>query len=305
MIQGEAPPALAGTRREVTLEHIGRLSWYQDAPRVGPASRRPLVLLHSINAAGSAYEVKPLYDHYRQARPVYALDFPGFGLSERSRRRYDPRLMTDAIHALLAQIDREHPGLAVDAIAVSLATEFLARAATERPQAFRSLGLVSPTGFNRLPLREGAPGSTLALPRLHALFGAPALGRRLFALLTRRGVIRYFLRRTWGSAQIDEGLLDYDVAITRPAGAEHAPLQFLTGFLFSGDSGTLYRSLKLPVWAVHGVRGDFVDYKGLALLRDARNWTVQVLPTGALPHFEVLPRFVARYDAWSASLGEP
>ena len=39
---------------------------------------RPLLLLHSINASASAYEVKPLFEHYRQQRPVYAPDLPGF-----------------------------------------------------------------------------------------------------------------------------------------------------------------------------------------------------------------------------------
>ena len=62
--------------------------------------RRPLLLLHSINAAASAYEMKPLFEHYSRERPVYALDFPGYGLSDRSARDYTPRLMTDAIHAL-------------------------------------------------------------------------------------------------------------------------------------------------------------------------------------------------------------
>jgi len=263
------------------------------------------VLVHSINAAGSAYEVKPLYDHYRRTRPVYALDLPGFGLSDRSRRPYTPRLMTDAILTLVADVRRQHGGARVDAMALSLATEFLARAAVEVPTAFHTLGLVSPTGFNRLPLRQGPAGSDLGLPRLHAVMARPSIGRWLFKNLTRRPVIAYFLRRTWGSRNIDIGLLDYDYLVTRPEGAEHAPLRFLTGFLFSGDSGTLYRSLTQPVWVVHGTRGDFVNYKGLREFSGNPQWTVEVLPTGALPHFEMLPEFLDRYEAWCLRVGAP
>ena len=35
--------------------------------------------MHSVNASASAFEVAPLYDHYRQTRPTYAVDLPGFG----------------------------------------------------------------------------------------------------------------------------------------------------------------------------------------------------------------------------------
>jgi pimeloyl-ACP methyl ester carboxylesterase len=258
----------------------------------------PLVLIHSINAAASAYEVKPLYDHYRKLRPVYALDLPGFGFSARSDRHYTPRLMTDAIHALLGEIGRERGPAPVDALALSLSSEFLARAAAELPAQFRTLALVSPTGFNQDTLRAGPQGSTLGRGRVPMLLKWLGLRRRVFNLLTRRTVIRYFLRRTWGSQQFDHGLLDYDHATTRPEGAEFAPLQFIGGLLFSGDSGSVYRALTQPVWAIHGVRGDFTDYRSLYLMSERANWTVDIFPTGALPHFELPLEFVQRYDAW-------
>jgi pimeloyl-ACP methyl ester carboxylesterase len=288
---------MTGQRRELSAATCGRLSWYQDAP--AHTAQPPLLLIHSVNAAASAYEVKPLYEHFRDLRPVYAPDLPGFGLSERGPRGYSPRLMTDAIHALLAEIQVQHGDGPVDAIALSLSAEFLARAANEAPQALRSLALVSPTGFERIPLRHGPPGSTLGKPWLDRLFGGPTRRRTLFRLLTRRRVIRYFLRRTWGSRDIDEGLLHYDVLMARAPGAEHAPLRFLGGHLFSRDSGNLYRDLTQPVWVVHGTRGDFVTYEGLSLFKDNPSWSIEVLPTGALPHFEALPDFLQRYQAWS------
>lgn len=295
-------PALSGERREIDDTRAGRLSWYQAGPATSGVSGTPLMLVHSVNAAASAYEVKPLYDHYGRERPVYALDLPGFGFSERSDRPYDPRLMTDAIHALLAEIRRERGSAPVDAVALSLSSEFLARAAVEAPAAFRSLALVSPTGFNRSALRTGPEGSHLGRPTPLAVLRLLDARRRVFELLTRRGTIRYFLRKTWGAHRIDESLFEYDCLTTRPEGAEHAPLRFVAGFLFSGDSGTLYRSLVQPVWAAHGVRGDFVKYPSLHLMNDRPNWTIKVLPTGALPHFEAPGEFFRYYDAWSRGL---
>lgn len=297
-MSAEPPAALDGACQELSTAEVGHLSWYYDAPPGQHSPARPLLLVHSINAAGSAYEMKPLYDHYRRQRPVYALDLPGFGRSERSQRDYSPQLMAQAILALCQRIGEQHAAVALDAIALSLSCEYLARAAVAAPQRFHTLGLISPTGFNRRTLREGPTGSTLGLPWLYALLGQRRIGRRIFGLLTRRAIIAYFLRRTWGARSIDVGLLDYDYAITRGPGAHIAPLRFLSGFLFSGDSGTLYRALTQPVWVVHGVRGDFVDYRGLDVLRGQPNWTIEVLPTGALPQFEQLDELVRRFEAW-------
>ena len=61
-----------------------------------------------------------------------AVDLPGFGDSLRSDRVYNPRLMTDALHTVAAQI-RQRCGTAapLDALALSLSCEFLARAASD------------------------------------------------------------------------------------------------------------------------------------------------------------------------------
>jgi pimeloyl-ACP methyl ester carboxylesterase len=122
---------VSGERRD-PVSGAGRLSYYvAGPPRNGPSI--PLLLLHSINAAGSAYEVKPLFERYQLRRTVYALDLPGFGFSDRSARRYRPRLMTDAIHAMVEEIRLVHGPVMIDALAVSLSSEFLARAAFENP----------------------------------------------------------------------------------------------------------------------------------------------------------------------------
>ena len=46
----------------------------------------------------------------------------------------------------------------------------------------------------------------------------------------------------------------------------------------------------------HGVRGDFTDYRGRSIVAHKPNWHFDVFQTGALPHFEVLDEFTARYD---------
>jgi pimeloyl-ACP methyl ester carboxylesterase len=284
------PAALPGDRCQVE-SFAGLLSYYRSGLANNSA---PLLLIHSINAAGSAYEVLPLYEHYRADRPVYAIDLPGFGFSERRERRYTPRLMTDAIHVATAEIAREHGDLPIDAIAVSLGAEFLARAAAENPNAFRSVGLISPTGFDRSTPNEAPVASTRAKPLLHAILALS--GRPFFDLLTSKTSIRYFLNKTWGSKQIDDGLLEYDYLTTHQPGAHFAPYAFVSGFLFSEDIQIVYRSLKLPVWMVHGIRGDFVDYSKASAFSRRANWTVRSFQTGALPHFEIPDQVTRSYD---------
>ncbi len=281
MNKPELPPAVSGERFEFESP-AGRLSAYVDG--TGP----PMLLIHSINASGSAAEMRPLHDHYRRGRTVVSMDLPGFGFSERSDRSYTPRLMTDAVHAITEQIRARLGASPIDALALSLSCEYLARAAVERPGRYRSLALVSPTGFRGLRPWRGAPGSTRGLPWLYRTLRGPGgvWGGAVFRALTRPGVIRYFLRRTWGSTQIDEELWAYDLLTTQVPGAEHAPLHFLSATLFSADIHDIYEKLDMPVWMSHGVRGDFTDYRARVIVEARPNWRFTVFPTGALPYFE-------------------
>jgi pimeloyl-ACP methyl ester carboxylesterase len=300
------PPALPGDRRDIDSA-AGRLSYYTAAPAgttapVADAGLPPLLLVHSVNAAASGYEVRPLYEAARAKRTVYALDLPGFGFSERSAREYTPRLMTDAVHAMVGEIRRIHGEGPIDAIALSLGAEFLARAAVEAPQAFRSIALVSPTGLDSRGPYDGPPGSTRGNAALYGAFSFPVWGRAVFDLLNTRRGARYFLEKAWGSKSIDEGLRDYDYLTAHQPGAEHAPFYFIGGFLFSRDITRVYQQLRLPVLVIHGVRGDFVDYAQLGTMAKRPNWTVRVFPTGAFPHFEVPAEVDRAYESFVAGL---
>lgn len=290
----ELPPAVSGTLFQ-TEGRAGRVACYE------AGSGSPLLLVHSVNAAASAAEVRPLHEHYRRSRTVYSVDLPGFGASERSDRRYSPRLMTDALVQMLDAVAARGHDAPVDALAVSTGCEFLARAASEYPSRFRSLALVSPTGLRGDVPRRGPAGATRALPWLYRVLRGPGWGAALYRGLTRPAVIRYFLRRAWGSRDIDEGLLAYDTLTARLPGSEFAPLYFLSGGLFSADILSVYESLAQPVWLSHGVRGDFTDYRGRRWLERRPNWRFSVYPTGALPYFELPDRFMADYDAFIES----
>lgn len=287
-------PAVAGERFQVdglTCHTAGRGA--------------PLLLVHTVNAAASAAEVRPLFDHWRASRTVFAPDLPGFGLSPRTDRDYTPRLMTDALHAVVAQIRKRCGPVPVDAVGVSLGCEFLARAAAEKAAHFGRLALVSPTGFRGTRPLRGAPGSTREIPGMHALLRQPLWAERAFRALTRPGVVRHFLEKSWGGKGIDETMWAYAVATAAQPGAHHAPLQFLSGKLFSADIHSVYESLTQPVWMSHGVRGDFTDYRSKTIVEKRPNWRFSEFPTGAMPYFEVPDRFLPVFDGFLADPTAP
>lgn len=299
----DLPNALTGERVEFSSA-AGRLSYYRSQPP-SATNASPLLLVHSINAAGSAYEMKPIYEHFRPQRIVYAIDLPGFGFSERSDRPYSPRIMTDAVKAMVDRIRSDAGEVPIDAIALSLGSEFLARAASEQPKLYRTLGLISPTGMDSGAPYDDAPGTTRGMPWLYATFRNPIWSQAFFDLLTSRMSIRFFLKKTYGRPEIDEDLLEYDYLTTHQPGARYAPYRFVSGYLFSKDITRIYRSLAMPVWVAHGVRGDFVDYSGLKEFAPRPNWTIERMQTGALPHFEMRQDFMRRYETFLARAATP
>jgi pimeloyl-ACP methyl ester carboxylesterase len=270
---------------------VGRVSYYHGAPPDAAVLQTPLLLIHSINASGSAAEVEPLFEHYRATRPVYALDLPGFGFSSRADRAYTPRLMTDALLALVDVMLHAHGGAAVDVLGVSLAAEYVARAQREAPHVIRRAVLVSPTGFSRAKRRYGPVESTLGQSWLYKTFTWAFWSDGIYRTLTRPGVIRYFLERTWGSKNISEALWRYAVLTTRQPGAKHAPFYFVSAFLFSADINTLYEAMDCPVCVTMAMRGDFTDYQGRTTVSGKPNWQFHNVQGGALPYFEDLQAF--------------
>ena len=251
----------------------------------------PVLLVHSINAAASAYEMKPVFEALTRggagaSRPVFLVDLPGFGRAEQGARRYDVRLYTDTILDMLEVIEASGAKGPIHALALSLSSEFLARAAMERPDRFRSLGFINPTGFSRGSHKLTEPGANKELPGFAFVFEDRPWSRALFDLLTREASIRYFLRRTYGSRDVDEDLVAYDVLCTRQPGAHHAPFAFLSGRLFSKDIRTIYESLTIPIWVPHGTRGDFRDFSETGWAESRGNWRFEAFASGAMPHFE-------------------
>lgn len=288
--------ALEGDQMDFQSKRAGRLSYYVDKTRKGV----PLVLLHSINAASSAFEMKPLYDHYRKSRPVYALDLPGFGFSERSDRLYSPQLYQDAVSEFL----REVVGEPADVVALSLSSEFAGLAAVHDPALIRSIVMISPTGFNpvrtsRLMERARQRGTQ---SNLYAGLAVPLWNRPLFDLITSRPSIQIFLNKSF-EGLVPTSFVDYAYHSAHQPGAQYAPTYFLSGKLFTpAVRETVYKVIEQPVLVVYD-QDPYTHFEMLpGLLREKENWQgVRVSPTKGLPHWEQPEKTIQALDHfWSA-----
>ena len=287
------PPAVDAELSSLSSAAAGALNVYVDQSVHG----RPLLLIHSVNAAASAYEMRPIFEHYRGQRPVYALDLPGYGFSERSDLARTPEAYAGAIVDVLANLIGEP----ADVIALSLGSEFAARAALQRPDLFHSLTLISPSGFNASGTGR-ATQQAVEQDRTESTYRAlanPLWGKALFDLIATRRSIEFFLKQSFVGL-VPPALIDYAYATAHQPGAHYAPLRFISGQLFTRNARQeLYERLALPVLVVYD-RDAFSRFDALPEVVAAHaNWqTARLEPTLGLPQFEAMPQLANALDGF-------
>jgi pimeloyl-ACP methyl ester carboxylesterase len=302
MLNSRLPPALKGRRISLPGDGPGMSAYASPAALLEGADldlsvAEPLLLVHSVNASASAAEMRPLFERYGSRRPTLALELPGFGTSQRGPLAYSTSMMTYAVLRAahhLREIGFTQP---IDVLGLSLSCEFVAMAVLEKPDWFRSVALVSPTGLESGDDEHFYQGKTKEKRWLRRFLASP-LGEPVFRLLTTRSSMRWFLERAWGSPVIDEALLDYECVSVRHPGARFAPAAFISGALFTEGIAEQYAQLTPPVWLAHGVRGEFADFGGLQRIGPPPNWSWDTFGTGAMPQLEAPQLFMARYDAF-------
>lgn len=284
--------AIRAERQDFVSATAGRLSYYADRAAAG----RPLVLLHSINAAASAFEMRPLFDHYRNTRPIYALDWAGYGFSERTARAYSPQFFQEVLIEFL----EKQVGQAADVIALSLGSEFAARAALARPDLFRSLVLISPSGLGsqnqaiRVQARTSNAGD-----KLHSFLSFRLWGRPLFDLIATRASIEYFLQKSF-VGNVPPEMIEYAYATSHQPGAEIVPLHFISRKLFTPNvAEAVYLQLTVPTLVLFD-RDPYTRFDELPnIVRRNPKWQAQrIAPSLGLPHWERLDAVTQSTDAF-------
>ena len=285
------PPALDLAPR--TFEAPDGRTQYYARPGSGP----PVVLLHSFNAVASSIEMRPIAEHLVATtdRPVYALDWLGFGRSERTALDYSPALYERQLYHFLAEM----PNTPVDLVALSLGGEYAAQVTLQAAPQVRRLVLISPTGLSdsQGPSMPGRLGLTLA--------EATGAFELLYYRLTQRSSLRdYYARQIFLDPDaIPDALLDYAERTAHVRGAHRAPLRFVDGTLSLADVAPsvyarLYRPTLLLTPKISGPTVQSFEQLSTVLDQNPRDLSHRALPGGLLPHWETPAPFFETLDAF-------
>jgi pimeloyl-ACP methyl ester carboxylesterase len=226
---------------------------------------------------------------------ISSLDLPGFGFSARSEIEYTPEIYINAILTMLTSIDAGP----ADVVALSLGSEFAAEAARRRPELFHSLTLISPSGLYQ---RDSGPFESLTYPLLSIRLWA----RPFYDLLTTRQSIDYFLQKSFVGA-IPSGMVDYCVATSHQPGAEHAPLYFVAGELFTPNAiERIYKQVKTPTLIIFD-HDAFVRFDRLPELLASNKafQATRVGPSLGLPQWEKGAETTQALENFWQSIKEP
>ncbi|PEN13839.1 alpha/beta hydrolase [Longibacter salinarum] len=273
------PPALSVRARAVALPG-GQANYYHR-----PGNGTPIVFVHSFNAAASSFEMAPIFEYWAENtdRPLYVMDWLGFGRSDRPNIDYTPDLYHSHLFAFLRDVV-ETPA---DLVALSLGCEYAASIGMQAAPMVRRLVLLHPTGLGE---RRGPAPLARAMIRSA---DASGLFELFFYRLTRTASLRDFYERQvfLRKEDVPDALVDYAHVTSHARGAHHAPRRFVDGSLFLDNVASdiyarLYRPTLLLTPADPARTVQQFDMLPDVLKSNERDLSHRPLPGGLLPHWE-------------------
>ena len=209
----------------------------------------PVLLLPAFSTVSNRAELKDLAAGLVPQFQVTALDWPGFGESDRRPLNYGPALYTQFLQDFVAAIF-ETP---VAVVAAGHAAGYALNLTAHQPTTCSKLVLVAPTWRGPLAVM-GVPPTVRS--GVKELVRTPVLGQFLYGLNTHPAFLKWMYRR---HVFVDEQRLTPDYIqqrhqSTQQPGARYAPAAFVTGGLDPVPSREAFlqcfESLACPVLVV-------------------------------------------------------
>jgi pimeloyl-ACP methyl ester carboxylesterase len=282
LLLDDLPPTLPGATHDwLWRGHRVRYTTLGSGP--------PVVLLHGIHAAASSFEMRQVFEPLSHTHTVYALDWLGFGKSERPPVRYDGHLYA----SLLADFLREVVQAPCVVVASSLSGAHAVTAAQAQPSSIERLVLLSPTFQTSVGTGGAFFGGLLALP---------LIGTAAFNVLVSHASIQSYLRKAYADTlQVDEPLVEQQWATAHQPNARLAPAAFVAGAFDLPVVGS--PPLDVPILVLRGSVPGIGRLASDPELRDlGPRVIIETIPNaGQLPHDEAADRVLDRLANWTAS----
>lgn len=253
--------------------------WQVDTPE--EEKLPPLIFLHNFGGGASAYEWSKVYPAFATTYRVIAPDLIGWGQSAHPIRDYQVSDYLTTLAEFLSQVS-DSP---VTVVASSLTGALVIRLAIERPELFKALFLVCPSGFadfgqdagRRLPLN---------------VIRIPLLNKLIYTLgATNEAAVSNFLVQFLfaNPERVSQEMVEAYLASAQQPHAEYAALAFLRGDLYF-DLSLYIPQLTVPTVIFWGKEAQFTRQdlgQRLAALNPEMMRGFEVIPeTGVLPHLE-------------------
>ncbi|MEM0981299.1 MAG: alpha/beta hydrolase [Cyanobacteria bacterium P01_H01_bin.58] len=186
----------------------------------------PVLLLPAFSTVSTRAELKALAAGLAAQFQAIALDWPGFGESDRGPLNYGPALYTQFLQDFVAATFKTP----IRVVAAGHAAGYALNLATQNPTICRKLALVAPTWRGPLAVM-GVPPTVRS--GVKELVRTPVIGQALYSLNTRPAFLKWMYRRHVfvDEQRLTPAYIEQRHASTQQPGARYAPAAFVTGGL--------------------------------------------------------------------------
>lgn len=233
--------------RDVSVSQFGKIRYR--APLEG-TSGSPIVLIHGIYGGASHRTFRQLLPLLDAANaPVYILDLPGAGESEKPRKRYTIHDLDAFIEIFLSEVVKKRATVVTESLSGSSAL----KVASLRPDLIRRLVLLSPTGINSLAF----PPSQREARLFDRLWNDDNALIAFYENLLNDNSLRFFLRFAFSDdSLVDENLLDDSRVMRTNLNQRFLTLSFVAGQLYR-PFVEASQNVFIPVLAIFGANYEF------------------------------------------------
>lgn len=284
-----------GFQQRAIATSLGVVAYYTPAasPWQPPSDAPTLVFLHSLGGGSSAYEWSKVYPAFANQYSVIAPELVGWGQSAHPVRDYRVEDYLQMLTEFLEQVC--HPPTVV--FAASLTAGIVIRLAIQRPDLFRQLILVAPSGY-------GDFGSNYAQSLSAQLAGVPGLNQLIYTLgAANERAVRNFLEQFLFARRdrISPEIVAAYLASATQMNAQYAALSALKGDLCF-DLAYFFPQFTVPTVLLWGEKAWFSTLETGKRLASLNPTAVQALisipDAGVLPHLEVPAVVVGLVQPW-------